>query len=281
MTLVYLNGDYLAAEDAKISPFDRGFLFGDGVYEVIPVFGGKPFRLAEHLDRLDYSLAQIGMENPLGRDQWQAIFARLGADVATPDQSIYLQITRGAPLQRDHRFPENTAPTVFVYAKPIASPSLEPQAGIACITAPDWRWQRCDIKSTSLLGSILPSEQAASANAREAILIRDGMAFEGASSNVFAVIDGVLRTAPKNRYLLGGITRDVVVELLAQHSDIAFSEQAFTEAELRAASEVWISSSTREILPVIVLDGVAVGSGAVGDIYKRVWALYVAFRQSL
>lgn len=281
MTIVYINGEYLPAEQARISPFDRGFLFGDGIYEVIPVFGGKPFRLNEHFDRLEKSLAEIGMKNPLERSQWLQIFQRLGDDVGTPDQSIYLQVTRGASLQRDHRFPENIPPTVFAYAKPLTPPPLTPHAGIACITAKDERWQRCDIKSVSLLGSILPSEKAAKANAREAILIRDGLVWEGASSNVFAVIDGVLRTAPKGHFILGGITRDVVVDLVSQHPDIAFSEQVFTEAELRRAAEVWICSSTREILPVTLLDGVAVGNGDVGDVYKRVWAIYVAFRQSL
>jgi D-alanine transaminase len=274
MALVYINGEYLPPEQARISPFDRGFLFGDGIYEVIPVFGGKPFRFKEHFDRLDKSLSEIGMRNPLTREQWQDIFSRLCTETGTADQSIYLQITR------DHRFPENVTPTVFAYSKPLNPPPVKPHEGITCITASDWRWQRCDIKSISLLGSVLPAEQAARANAREAILIRDGIVWEGASSNVFAVIDGVLRTAPIGRYLLGGITRDVIVELMEQNPKIAFTEKAFTEAEMRRASEVWISSSTREILPVTTLDGMPVGNGQVGDVYKQVWNLYVAFRQS-
>jgi D-alanine transaminase len=282
---VYLNGEYLPVELAKVSVMDRGFLFGDGVYEVIPVFGGKGFRVDEHLRRLDYSLRETGIPQPLTHEQWRAIFTALiafsaGEDVNGGDQAIYLQITRGVAAQREHKFPQPCVPTVFAMSRVLAAPPAEIPAPIVCIAVRDIRWQRCDIKSTSLLGGVLLTQQAAMAGAREAILVRDGVVLEGASSNVFAVIDGVLHTAPKSQHILAGITRDLIVELAQQHG-LKLREEAVTLEQLRSASEIWISSSTREMVPVATLDSHRVGNGKVGPIFRQVWQWYRAFRSTL
>lgn len=284
MGVVYLNGEFLPVEDAKIPVMDRGFLFGDGVYEVIPVFGGKAFRVDEHLQRLEYSLRETGIPQPLTREQWCAIFNRLIAASADGkkgggDQAIYLQITRGVAPTREHKFPQTCTPTVFAMSRLLAATPAEIPAPVACIAIPDIRWQRCDIKSTSLLGGVMMTQQAIAAGASEAILLRDGLVLEGASSNVFAVVDGVLHTAPKSRHILAGITRDLIVELAQQHG-LHLREEAVTLDQLYAASEVWISSSTREMVPVAILDGRPLGSGGAGPIFRQVWQWYRAFRST-
>ncbi|MDB6063248.1 MAG: D-amino-acid transaminase [Verrucomicrobiaceae bacterium] len=279
MTTVYLNGQYLPAEHAQISVMDRGFLFGDGVYEVIPVFGGRCFRLDEHLDRLDYSLRETAIAQPLTRAQWLEIFEHLIAAYGGGDQAIYIQITRGIAATREFKFPEQTVPTVFAMSRVLAPAPEEAPAPIAVITVDDIRWQRCDIKSTSLLAGVLMTQQALHAGAREAILLRDGVVLEGASSNVFAVTDGVLYTAAKDHRILAGITRDLIVELV-QQKGLEFREQALPTAQLSSASEVWISSSTREMVAVTQLDGKAVGSGEIGPVYRQVWQWYREYRKS-
>lgn len=277
MGTVYLNGEFLPVEQAKVSVMDRGFLFGDGVYEVIPVFGGQPFRCDEHLQRLDYSLRETGIPQPLTHAQWRAVFAQLIKEYGGGDQAIYLQITRGVAPQREHKFPQTCVPTVFAMSRALAAPPAEIPVSLACISVPDIRWQRCDIKSISLLGSVLMTQQAVAAGASEAILTRDGVVLEGASSNVFAVVDGVLHTAPKDRHILAGITRDLIVELAQQHG-LELREAAVTLAQLHSASEVWITSSTREMAPVATLDGRRVGNGGAGPIFKQLWQWYRAFR---
>jgi D-alanine transaminase len=276
MGTVYLNGEFLPQEQAKISVMDRGFLFGDGVYEVIPVFGGSCFRVAEHLDRLSYSLRETRIAEPLSRAQWQDVFDTLIDAYGGGDQALYLQVTRGVAQAREHRFPDCT-PTVFAMSRNLpALPELTPEP-IAAIALDDIRWRRCDIKSISLLGSVLMTQQVLDAGAREAILVRDGRVLEGASSNVFAVVDGVLYTAPKDRNILAGITRDLIVELVQQQG-LALREEALSPARLRTASEIWISSSTREMVPVTQLDGQQVGSGATGPVFRQVWQWYRNFR---
>jgi D-alanine transaminase len=275
---VYLNGRFLPIEQAQISVMDRGFLFGDGVYEVIPVFGGRCFRLDEHLDRLDYSLRETRIPVPLTRPEWAAICTRLIDAAGGGDQAVYLQISRGPAPQREHRFPGACAPTVFAMTRAIPAPSAPPPAPIAAITVADIRWARCDIKSTALLGNVLMTQQALDAGAQEALLVRDGCVWEGASSNLFAVHGGVLYTAPKGRYILGGITRDLIVELVRQQG-LECREEALSTAALAAAGELWISSSTREMVPVTALDGRPVGAGEVGPVFRRVWDWYRAFRQ--
>ena len=278
MGTVYLNGRFLPVEQAQVSVMDRGFLVGDGVYEVIPVFGGRCFRLDEHLDRLDYSLGETRIPAPLTRAEWAAVCDRLIAEGGGGDQAIYLQITRGVAALREHRFPEHCAPTVFAMTRPIPAPPEPPPEPIAAITVTDIRWARCDIKSTALLGNVLMTQQALEAGAREALLVREGCVWEGASSNLFAVHGGVLYTAPKGRYLLGGITRDLIVELVRQRG-LECREMALSTALIAAASELWISSSTREMVPVTTLDGRPVGDGRIGPVYRQVWGWYRAFRQ--
>lgn len=274
-SLVYLNGDYLPQNNAKVSVLDRGFLFGDGVYEVIPVYGGRPFRLDEHLRRLDNSLRGIRMTNPLSDNQWADIFDRLIA--GSHDQYLYLQVTRGVAPKRDHAIPSDVNPTVFVMCSPIAP---IPTSGVRAVTMDDIRWQWCHIKAITLLANVLLRQEAVDRGAAEAILTRDGWVTEGAASNVFAVVDGVLMTPPKGNDLLPGITRDLVLEL-ALENNVPAVEQRIRLDDLKRASEIWLTSSTREILPVIELDGVPVGDGEPGPLWSRMQAIYQAYKQRL
>ncbi len=274
-SIVYLNGQFGPLSDAKISVLDRGFLFGDAVYEVIPIFFGKPLRLDEHLDRLENSLAEIRMQSPLTHQQWRSIIERLIC--GTEDQSIYLQITRGVMPKRDHAIPPNPTPTLFAMCCPITHP---PVRGIAAITLTDTRWQQCHLKATTLLANILLKQQAVDQGAAEAILIRDGHVTEGAASNLFAVIDGILITPPKSHEILPGITRDLLLELAEKHH-IPAEETAISAEALSRASEIWLTSSTYEIRPVVELDGRSVGNGEIGPLWHRMNELYQAFKVSL
>jgi D-alanine transaminase len=278
--IVYLNGDYLPESEARVSVLDRGFLFGDGVYEVVPVYGGRLFRLEQHLDRLDRSLAAVRIVPPLDRAGWIRMLKELLARNPGGDRSVYLQVTRGA-ARRDHAFPEDASPTVFAMVNPLqpSDPAVL-ETGVAAVTMPDTRWARCDIKAITLLANILARQQAVEAGATEAILVRAGQAIEGAASNLFVVGDGVIVTPPKDCSLLPGITRDLVVELAQAHG-IPLMETPITEAGLRAAEEIWLTSSTREILPVTRLDDRPVGSGRPGPVWARMTALYQAYKQQL
>jgi D-alanine transaminase len=273
--IVYLNGEFLPLSQAKVSVLDRGFLFGDGVYEVIPVYGGKPFRLAEHLGRLCKSLAGIRMAPPLEAEEWEHIFNTLIQGVQ--DQQIYLQITRGAGTKRDHAFPLGVKPTVFALCTLIAP---IPASGVKAITVPDIRWQWCHIKAVTLLANVLQRQQALDEGCAEAILIRDGNALEGAASNLFAVVDGVLLTPPIGNDILPGITRDLVVEI-AQARAMPLEQRRISLNELLVAEEVWLTSSTREVLPVIELDGRQVGEGKPGPVWARMNALYQERKEQL
>jgi len=279
MSLVYLNGEFIPPDQAKVSVFDRGFIFGDGVYEVIPVFGGRMFRLPHHLARLEASLAAIQLRNPHTARQWNDIFTRLSANNGTVDQSVYLQITRGVAA-RDHAFPPNISPTVFAYASPLNYPPAEQLAkGVAAITTADNRWQRCDIKSIALLANALLRQQAIEQGAVEAILVRDGLMTEGAASNIFIVSGDRVITPPKGPYILPGITRDLVVEIAHSH-DIDCVEQPVPIGSLRSANEVWMTSSTKEILPITRIDSRPVGDGKQGPMHVRVFALYQQYKQA-
>ena len=272
-SLVYLNGNYLPPEQAQVSAFDRGFVFADGVYEVLPAYGGRPFRLPQHLARLDNSLAAIRLANPLSALEWQNIFARLVEANGGGDQSVYLQVTRG-PAPRDHAFPAKIQPSVFAYAQAFKYPEpAQRAAGVAAITVPDIRWQRCDIKAIALLPNVLMRQQATEQGAAEAILIRDGFMTEGSASNIFVVIDGKLVTPPKGPFILPGVTRDLVLELARAHN-IPCEERTVTETELRNASEVMLSSSIKELLSITRLDGKLVGNGKPGAMQARLYALY-------
>ncbi len=281
---VYLNGEFMPLEEARVPVMDRGFLFGDGVYEVIPVYAGRPFRLTQHLDRLDNSLHSIRMENPLQRDAWEGIFQRLTSPTPTPtptselDQLIYLQVTRGLDPARNHLFPQGSEPTVFVMtwnAKP-RDPSIA-EHGIAAISLEDNRWHRCDIKAIALLGNVLLRQQAEDAGAGESILIRDGLLTEGSSTNPFLVKDGEILTPPKSNQVLPGVTRDLVLELVRREG-VPCAERDIAAGELKTADEIWISSSSREVQPVTRLDGVPVGEGVPGAMWKRLDALFQAYK---
>ena len=271
--LVYLNGAFLPSEQAQVSVFDRGFVFADGVYEVIPAYGGRPFRLPQHLARLDNSLAGIRLSNPLTARDWQTVFTRLVEAGGGGDQSVYLQVTRG-PAERDHAFPKQITPTVFAYSQPLKYPEPAQLAtGVAAITVPDIRWLRCDIKAIALLPNVLMRQQATEQGAAEAILLRDGLMTEGSASNIFLVLEGVLVTPPKGPFILPGVTRDLALELARAHG-LACEERAVSESELRSAEELMLSSSTKELLPITRLDGKPVGSGKPGPLHARLHTHY-------
>ena len=278
MQEVFLNGEFLAAEQAKVSVFDRGFLLGDGIYEVIPVYAGKCFQLAGHLIRLQASLDGVRMKNPLSMKEWQTMIEQLVERNAGGEQSVYLQVTRGV-APRDHVFPQGVHPTSFAMSNPLqALPKKYKTDGIAAITLPDIRWQNCNIKAITLLPNSLLKQQAQDVGAQEALLIRDGYLTEGAASNAYAVIDGTIYTAPKDEKVLPGITREVVLEL-AEKNGIPVIEQAVSEDQLKQAQEVWVSSSTKEVLPVTMLDGEIVGEGVPGPVWKQIDTLYQQYKQ--
>ena len=277
---VYLNGEFLPLAEARIPVLDRGFIFGDGVYEVIPVYSGKPFRLDAHLLRLQASLDGIRLANPHGGESWRTLIAKLIAAQAYDDQSLYVQVTRGV-APRDHAFPKGVAPTVFMMANPLVTPSQALKAsGVCAITAPDNRWLRCDIKAVSLLPNVLLRQRAVDADCAETILLRDGFLTEGAASNIFVMKNGVLLAPPKSNLMLPGITYDVVLELAAAHG-IPHEVRAIPEAEVRTADELWMTSSTREVLAITQLDGQPVGDGRPGPEAQRMDAFYQQYKKQV
>jgi D-alanine transaminase len=277
---VYLNGEYLPLDKACVPVLDRGFIFGDGVYEVIPVYAGKAFRLQHHLQRLKNSMQAVRITNPHTDEEWSAIINEVVTRNNNDDQSIYLQITRGV-AHRDHRFPGDATPTVFVMSNlfdPVPKQQLE--NGVNAITLDDIRWQYCSIKSIALLPNILLRQQAVEQGAAEAILLRNGEVTEGAASNVFIVKDGIIITPPKTDCLLPGITRDLVVEQAHEHG-LTVNEANIKQTELETADEIWLTSSTKEILPVTKLNGQPVGTGKPGTIWQQMYAHYQAYKQTL
>jgi D-alanine transaminase len=275
--MIYLNGEFMPIEEARIPVLDRGFIFGDGVYEVIPVYSRQAFRLEEHLRRLQASLDAIRLPNPHAAVEWARLLRRLIELNPPEDQSLYMHVTRGV-AKRDHAFPENVPPTVFLMSNPLVTP---PQAqvdeGVCAITAADNRWLRCDIKAIALLPNVLLRQQAVDAGCVETVLIRDGNMTEGAASNVFVLRNGVLLAPPKNHLMLPGITYDVILEL-AGADGIRHEVREVAEQELRDASEIWLTSSTREVLAITRLDGKTVGGGKPGPLFKRMYALYQEFK---
>lgn len=272
---VYLNGEYLPLSRAKVSVLDRGFLFGDGVYEVIPAYHGSLFRFQEHILRLENSLHSIRLGFSYSLEKWRSILLPL-LD-RSKDQYIYLQITRGVAPKRDHAFPARPVPTVFAMCSDIQLDTAR-DAGVKALTMEDNRWDMCHVKATTLLANILMRQQAVELGCAEAILIRNGCVTEGAASNLFAVIDDKLSTPAKNSEILPGITRDVVIEL-ARANGIPCLEKTITLGELQAASEIWLTSSTREIVPVVELDGLQVGAGRPGPVWYKMNALYQRCKQ--
>ena len=276
--LVYLNGDWIPADSARVSVFDRGFVFGDSVYEVIPVYGYRPFREAAHLARLKASMIAVGMDERLGPVHWPSVCARLAETLPSGDGTLYLQVTRGA-APRQHAFPANAPLTLFAYARPRVS---EPAGNVACtaILCDDIRWTRCDIKTTSLIANVLLVQEALSRGADEALLVRDDRVNEGAVSNVFAVCGEQLLTAPRSHLILGGITRDVVLELAAGLG-IVVEERAPSRAELSGAREVLITGSSREVTAVTRIDGKPVGDGRPGPVFHRLHAAFQTFKEEV
>lgn len=286
MSTVYLNGAFLPIDQACVSVMDRGFLFGDGVYEVIPAYGGRLFRLRHHLKRLQNSLDGIRLASPRSNDEWKSILSELVARNCASagshnDQSVYLQVTRGIAPTRDHSFPERVIPTVFAMSSPIAEPDpvVETQ-GVAAVTLDDIRWQMCNIKAITLLPNVLLRQQASEKSSAEAILIRDGLVIEGSASNVFVIKDGLIQTPPHGPLMLPGITRDLVLELAARHR-LPWQETDLPESALRTADEIWITSSTREIVPVTRLDGHAVGDGGPGPLWQTLIAHYRDYKEAV
>jgi D-alanine transaminase len=283
--IAYLNGEFLPVAEAKVSVLDRGFVFGDGVYEIVPVYSKRPFRLDAHLRRLQDSLDGIRLANPHGEAEWRGLVLQLVEQQDFADQSVCIQVTRGTPSDgqplRDHPFPRDVTPTVFMFAQPLLTASAELKAtGVCAVSAVDNRWLRCNIKAISLLANILLRQQAVDAECAETVMLRDGFLTEGAASNIFVVKGGVLMAPPPSNLMLTGTTYDVVLEIAAAHA-IPCEVRPISEAEVRSADELWMTSSTREILAIVQLDGVPVGAGVPGALALRMDGLYQNFKQQM
>ncbi len=284
-TLCYLNGEYLPLDEARISPLDRGFLFGDGGYEVIPVYSRRSFRIGEHLRRLQQTLDGIRLLNPHTVAEWTERIERIITAAPFDDQSVYLQVTRGADSKRDHAFPQGVAPTVFIFTSPlVTTPDAVRARGVAAVTALDNRWLRCDLKVVALLANVVARQSAVEQGCAETIFLREGFMIEGAASNIFVVREGVLLAPPKDHRMLPGITYDVVLELAAQHG-VPVEVREIPEAEFRAADEIWMTSSTKEVLPITTLDGRPVGrgdaAGRPGPLAAKMHAWYQQFKDEV
>ena len=275
--LCFLNGEFLPLAEARVPVLDRGFIFGDGIYEVVPVYGRRLFRFDEHLARLNRSLAKLRLPQPATREQWLERCRQLVAARPEDDQVVYIQVTRGV-APRDHVMPANPVPTVFMMSNPLKPATPEQRhAGVACVTARDFRWERGDIKSTSLLGNVLARQISADHGATETIMFRDGWLTEAAASNVWIVHEGALLGPPRSEHVLEGIRVELLREL-CEDCGIAYNLKPISEAEVRAADEVLLSSATKEVLPVTRIDGEPVGHGALrgkpGPVYARLFEAY-------
>ncbi len=271
--IVHLNGSFLPLEDAKVSVLDRGFLFGDGVYEVVPVYRRQPFRLPQHLARLQRTLDGIRLPNPHTDAEWEALIRELVARQPFEDQSVYWQVTRGV-ARRDHAFPKDAVPTVFMMSGPLPTPSpAQVENGVAVVTAEDNRWRRCDLKTISLVGNVLMRQLAADHDALETVMFRDGFLTEASASNVLVVIGGRIVAPPTDNLILPGITYDAVVEF-AREGGLPFEMRPVSKAEALAADEMWLSSSTKEVLAITTVDGKPFAGGRPGPMFRRMWALY-------
>ena len=270
---VYLNGQFGPIEEAKVSVLDRGFIYGDGVYELIPAYRRQPFRLPQHLARLQRSLDGIRLPNPHTDAEWEALIRAVIARQSFDDQGVYLQVTRGV-AKRDHAFPKGVTPTVFLMSNPLVTPSpAQVEAGVAVVTAEDNRWRRCDLKTISLVGNVLMRQLAADHDALETVMFRDGFLTEASASNVLVVIGGRIVAPPTDNLILPGITYDAVVEF-AREGGLPFEMRPVSKAEALAADEMWLSSSTKEVLAITTVDGKPFAGGRPGPMFRRMWALY-------
>jgi D-alanine transaminase len=281
MPVCYLNGEYQPLHEARISPLDRGFLFADSVYEVLPVFAGRMYRFREHFDRLERSLHEIRIATPHTHAQWLTLLQELVKLNGGTDMYVYVQVTRGMEFGRNHAFPSpSPRPTVFAMCSPLPAVTDEVrQRGMAAITVEDFRWGRCDIKTTALLANVLMKQLAADAGAQEAIIVRDGMALEGSSTSLFVVLDDTLCTPPNSHRILPGTTRDAALELAA--GLLPTSIRSITVEELFDAQEVWIAAATRDVLPITRIDGRAIGSGLPGPRCQQMQQAFAASRHAL
>ena len=278
--MIYLNGSFIPIEDARISVLDRGFIFGDGVYEVIPVYSHIPFRLAEHLRRLQKSLDGIQLKNPHTDIEWKELLEQTIASNEGEDQSLYLHITRGV-APRNHAFPKEVVPTIFIMSSPLVAVSKELiVTGVSAITANDNRWSRCDIKAISLLPNVLLRQMASDSDAIETLLLRDGFLSEGSASNIFIVKNKILLVPPKSNLMLPGITYDVVLELAVKYQ-IPYEIREVSENDLRSSDEILLTSSTKEIMSITLLDGKKVGSGKPGKVFAQLYQHYQNFKISI
>jgi D-alanine transaminase len=271
--IVFLNGSYMPKEEAKLSPDDRGFLFGDGIYEVARCYGGKFLSLDEHLERMAHGCSEIEITGLDSYDFRSICNELIKRNSLTEKGMVYLQITRGAPATRTHAFPsEETPPTVYGMAFPF-SPKADPTVGVSVITTPDLRWGRCDLKTIGLLANCLSQQRAKENGVFESILIKDGIAIESSASSFFAVIDGQVRTAPKSNHILPSITRETVLRLCAD-AGISHMETPVKEQDLATADEMFLAGTTLEILPIVNVDGNRVGSGVPGPLTTRLQRLF-------
>jgi D-alanine transaminase len=281
LPVCYLNGAYLPLAEAKVSPFDRAFLFGDAVYEVVPIYGSRLFRLRQHLDRLNRSLAGIRMPPAMSHGDWAHVCQELISRNAADQGHLYMQVSRGAEFGRNHAWPEGLKPTLFAYCTeldPLPDALLE--NGVAAVTATETRWARRDIKATALLANILLKKLAADAGAFETIMLENGQLTEGSSTTVHVVKNGVIHTPPNSHHILPGTTRDVVTEL-ADLLSVRNLSTAVSESALRGADEIWLAFSTRGVLPVTKLDGAPVGSGVPGPVFKRIHLAFTNYIREL
>lgn len=271
--IVYLNGDFMPIEEARVPVLDRGFIFGDGVYEVVPVYGRQPFRWSQHYTRLERSLGRLRIDNPFDADGWRGLVDALIARHSWDDQFIYLQVTRGV-AKRDHAFPKGVTPTVFGMSSALPLvPAQQLAHGVSAVSLPDERWLNCDIKSTSLLGNVLARQSAIDAGATECVMYRDGFLTEGSSSNIWVVRDGRVLAPPRDRLILEGIRYGLLQEL-CESQGLPFEMRPISRTEVESADELMLSSATKEVLPITRLDGRPVGSGEPGPVFARLHAAY-------
>jgi D-alanine transaminase len=281
LPLSYLNGEFVPLREARISPLDRGFLYSDGVYEVMPVYGGRPFRFEAHAARLTRSLAEIQMEDPHTRAEWRELIGTLITRNGDGDQYVYWQVTRGAEFGRNHAPLPKIPRTVFAFCAPLPVTSAETlEQGVACVTAEDTRWARCDVKSVSLLANILLRQLAVEADAAETILLRGEELMEASSSAVHIVAGGVIVSPPKSHKILPGTTRSAMEEV-ATKAGMQYTAARISEQQLRSADEIWISAATREVQPVTLLDGLPVGTGKPGPAWRRIYEEWQRYKREL
>jgi D-alanine transaminase len=274
---VFLNGKFMPMEEAKVPVLDRGFIFGDGIYELVPVYSRAPFRLEGHLARMERSLSEVKIRNPYTRAEWTKIIEQMIAAHPFDDQGVYWQITRGV-ARRDHAFPKDVQPTVFMMSNPLVNPAKAViEDGAKAVSAQDFRWHRCDLKTISLIGNCMLRQISAEEGAIETLLFRDGRLTEASASNAYIVKDGVIATPPKDNLILPGITLDVVFDIV-KRGQLPLQVREITEAEVRGADEVWVSSSSKEIVAIVDLDGRPVGGGKPGPVFRKAWQLYQDFK---